>query len=185
MGEWKPREWYDAAYKSDPNLSDHVGSTFAPLWDRIAREVPPRRHIVDVGCGTGPMLPRVIRSCASYAGYDWSDQAIAAAQAQYPIWSFAFGVGDMVSALPLIWRLRAPTVLAVEVLEHIPHDVEFIRACGPGVELIASLPSRDSESHVRHFASADEVLARYGHLLTEGATCVPFDQWFILRGVTK
>jgi 2-polyprenyl-3-methyl-5-hydroxy-6-metoxy-1,4-benzoquinol methylase len=184
MGEWKPPEWYDAAYRSDPNLADHVGSTFAPLWDRIALEVPPNRHIVDVGCGTGPMLPRVIRSCSSYLGCDWSEQAIAAAQAMYPVWSFAFRVGSIESALPWIWKDPPPVVLAVEVLEHLAHDVEFIRACGPGCELIASLPSRDSESHLRWFTSADEVLARYGPLLRD-ATCVPFDQWFILRGVTK
>lgn len=185
MGEWKPAEWYDAAYRSDPNLTDHVGSTFAPLWDRIASEVPPDRHVVDVGCGTGPMLPRLGGRMLTYRGVDWSVAAIDAARDAFPSDAGSFRVGDVLAALPFIWRRPGCVVLAVEVLEHLEHDIEFIRACGPGCELIASLPSRDSESHIRHFASADDVLARYGPFLREGATCVPFDQWFILRGVTR
>lgn len=185
MGEWKPHEWYDAAYRADPNLSDHVQSTFVPLWDEIAKMIERGRDIVDVGCGTGPMLPRVFERSRTYLGMDWSTVAIAEAKAHYPVCAGLFRVGSVQDVTPYIWRRPGCVVLAVEVLEHLDHDVEFIGACGSGYELIASLPSRDSESHVRWFSSAREVLARYGPLLREGATCKAFDQWFILRGVTK
>lgn len=185
MGEWKPAEWYDAAYWSDPNLRDHYESTFAPLWNRIAKECPGERQVVDVGCGTGPMCNRIYPRSLSYLGIDWSTAAIESAKGLHPNLERLFCVGDMEDAAKAARMRPGCVVLAVEVLEHLEHDIEFIRACGPECQVIASLPSRDSESHLRHFASADDVLARYGPFLREGATCVPFDQWFILRGVTR
>lgn len=189
MGEPKPAAWYDEAYRTDANLrADLESSTFGPLWREIERRVPPRAFVFEIGCGAGQLAEFLIPKAAHYAGYDWSEVAVAEARRRVPeihgevrVLSVEEQIGTAVemSARCPLFRV---TVVACEVFEHLAGDLD-LRAieAHAGAVFLVSLPSRDSESHVRWFESEDAVRDRYGRFFA-WMTVDRFGQWWIVEG---
>jgi len=83
-------------------------------------------------------------------------------------------------------------VVCTEVLEHIVDDVPVLERIPRGKHVLATVPDFDYVSHVRFFATAGEVRARYGFLfssldITEhhhaGDTNGSQGTFFLLNGV--
>ena len=77
-------------------------------------------------------------------------------------------------------------VLCTEFLEHVECDTEILSRIRSGVVFYGSVPSFPSASHVRHFASADQVAGRYAALF-QGFRIDPFlvgnNTFFVIEGV--
>jgi len=191
VGEWKPTSFYDDAYRTDPNLTaDADVSTFGPLWREMARRVPMTASVIEIGCGAGQLASLVVDNVPTYNGVDSSTVAIDAARKRVHAKHAVFSVAEA-SSFEIAWpimRLIAPTVkakpliVACELLEHLAddQDVGLLRVFW-GERVLLSLPTRDSESHVRFFPDEASVRARYGAHI-DGMTVEPFDQWWIVEG---
>jgi len=115
-------------------------SVWHPRWiaiayiDPILEGLRPLVHgtVLDVGCGARPHETRFARETAQYVGIDRPTTG----QARPDV------VGDAM-ALP-VRSACADTVLATELLEHLPHPADFLaeaaRVLRPGGTLILSTP---------------------------------------------
>jgi hypothetical protein len=80
-------------------------------------------------------------------------------------------------------------LLCTEVLEHIEDDLAVVSRFIAGKRCICSVPSFAFPSHVRFFANADEVAARYGayfddlDVATFKSPSYQKDQFYLLEGV--
>jgi trans-aconitate methyltransferase len=144
-----PAEFYDAAI---PRLNYRGG--YRDLWKRTARLVPPG-SVVELGCGPGLLLPYLAGH--PYIGLDFSAQSIALAQRSFP--RADFRVADIREPIP-----EANTYVMNEVLEHLDDDLGLLSSLPPSV-VVLSVPSFDSESHVRFFAKEGSAERRYGRIL--------------------
>jgi len=64
------------------------------------------------------------------------------------------------------------TYVCLEVLEHLDDDCDLIGKLPAGARLILSVPSFESDTHVRWFDSFDDVTGRYDGLLDFTETVV-------------
>lgn len=197
MGQVLGPDRYDAMYREDPSLTaDAHGSTFSPLWREMARRVlacAPER-VVELGCGAGQLAQLLHAKDArlDYFGIDFSAVAIELAQRRVPSWRDRFGVADIENH-DIVFS-PAPIYVACETLEHVADMRAVLRRCTPGAYLIASLPSRDSEGHVRWWTSGAQlwrhlVSAELGSFTQEvlppmfvDVRVQPFGQWWIVEG---
>jgi SAM-dependent methyltransferase len=194
VGEWKPASFYDDAYRTDPNLTaDADVSTFGPLWREMARRVPMTASVIEIGCGAGQLASLVVDNVASYNGVDSSAVAIDAARKRVNAKNALFSVADA-GTLEIAWPIlrllgppgnSKPLIVACEVFEHLPGDQDTdLLLVFRRERVLLSLPTRDSESHVRFFPTEESVRERYGAYI-DGMTVEPFDQWWIVEGRAK
>lgn len=112
-------------------IADHV----APLTGESAR-------VVDVGCGVGDLLValRNRRPLISTFGCDFSERAVAGAQARLPEGEF---VRHVIEDLPYDSR-AFDVVLCTDTLEHLDQPVrvveELVRICAPGGVVVIVVP---------------------------------------------
>jgi cyclopropane fatty-acyl-phospholipid synthase-like methyltransferase len=145
------------------------------------------QRVLDVGCGPGQFAQFLLDSSAvDYHGIDFSSTAIAMAQRANPDHADRFHVGDVRSHSLLAQPFDHVVVL--EVLEHVQADRELLSRLAPGTTVVFSVPSFDSESHVRHFDSIEAVADRYGDLVEvvdtdEIAFAGYTSRLFLVRGI--
>lgn len=161
-------EFYDAAMTGDgePAMLPYEESPWLPVYREAARFAPNSRDVVDLGCGTGRFAAYLLSTsfAGSYLGLDFSHLAVAEARAYVRSSRATFEVADLRSWQPN--RLQASsTFICLEVLEHLEHDRGLIRALPAGSQLVFSVPSYMSASHVRCFPQLGQVFARYGDIL--------------------
>ncbi|MCA9181671.1 MAG: class I SAM-dependent methyltransferase [Planctomycetales bacterium] len=163
-GEEQSSKWYDSVYESSVHYrQEFYESSYYPTWMVIADRLMASGcdSVLDVGCGPG-QFAQLLRfyGIRDYVGVDFSETAIAQAASRVPEYRFcvrdatrpvAFeGLGDSFDA-----------VVCMEVLEHLDDDLAVVENFRRGVRCLCTVPNFPYESHVRHFASADEVLGRY------------------------
>ena len=191
MGEAKPAEWYDEVYRTDAGYQQPPElSPWRPLWDAIIERIPPSARILELGCGPGHMAELLSRTQVVqwYLGADFSTEAIRQARARrLPIQPhYSFHVLDLrgQAALDFVGTYRESVVIACEVLEHLPEpaDRRLVEAIvkAPSEQIIITLPTKDSESHARYFATERMVRARYETFLPN-MTITRLDQWWIVE----
>ncbi len=159
-----PASWYDDAYAAvDEYTKPYSESRYLPVWEAICERIPRGASVLEVGCGPA-QFARMIHDRAissSYVGFDFSRAAIELARKNLP--GTRLEVADA-RTTDLFTSVDYDTVVCTEVLEHILDDVPIIQRIPKGKQLLATVPNFDYESHVRFFANADEVRARYGSL---------------------
>jgi trans-aconitate methyltransferase len=131
----------------------------AVVDDVLAQRLPgaqPRR-ILEVGCGTGAMVP-VLSRYGTVTGMDSSEEATAECKKLFP--EHTFLTGAVPDDLP---RETFDVVAAFDVLEHIADDVGALRRIsdllGPGGLLVVTVPAYgwlwsahdDLSHHVRRY----------------------------------
>ena len=164
-GKEQPAAYYDQRF----DLSDHwklhyTKSHYYPLWtvvaDRLKRVKV--RQILDLGCGPGQVACLLRdRGFTGYTGLDFSPNRVRAARECCP--SLEFVVADIFES-DILEQHPYDCVLTMEFLEHIERDLDVLARMRGGTFVLATVPNFPAAGHVRHFADADEVHARYAPL---------------------
>jgi len=165
-----PREhdsgYYDHSFRVSKHYRLHyTQSPYYPVWtvvlDRIKRASLLR--VVDVGCGAG-QFACLLRDhgIGDYTGIDFSPARVAYARKVCPEYRF---LAEDVFASEILKTEEYDAVVALEFLEHVERDIDFIRLIRPGTTCIFSVPSFGGSTHVRHFESVAQVSQRYGNHL--------------------
>lgn len=181
MGELKDRDWYDRALSQYPYTAPVEANPFEGLWRELASRIAPRLNVVDLGCGPGHLASLVAPTSASYFGIDWSPAAIDVARRALKFAPAFFVCGDVTKFWPTI---TADIYVACEFLEHVEDDLAILRRIPAGKSLLASLPKKDSESHVRVFSTEESVWRRYDRMFII-AEVTEFEDWWIVKGVRR
>lgn len=152
-----PAEFYERVL-DDPRNSQWrplAGNPYQPLWEATAALVPVGASIVELGCGTGRLAPLLRARGRTYLGIDFAPRLIAEARRYDP--ASAFVVADLrTDPIP-----EAEVYVANEVLEHLDDDLGLLRRLPRHSLAIFSVPSFDSESHVRFFPERGPTRERY------------------------
>ena len=163
-------QYYDDMYSTGGFLGQyHVHyseSRYLPVWQRgfeiISSLDNPR--ILDIGCGPGQFAHLLFdRGITSYKGIDHSSGAIKLAQKNVPQWADNFSISDIFK--PDALQNNFTIITMFEVLEHLERDLDLLRLISPGTSVLFSVPSYNSESHVRRFKSRKNVKKRYESLV--------------------
>lgn len=126
--------------------------------DILARHVPPPRHVLELGCGTGYTLAGLQKAypSATFVASDFQEQALAIA---------AKSAGDKtdfirVDAGNLPFISEFDLIVALDVIEHIENDVgalaQMHAALKPGGSLLVSVPQ-----HPFLWSKADEFAGHF------------------------
>ncbi|MGI0496392.1 class I SAM-dependent methyltransferase [Limnospira platensis] len=173
MGEEKDADFYNSVYnhsekyKRRPELIDYYYDVWCEGINQIKNHVSQPKHIIDLGCGPGhfaSLLALYLDTLEKYEGYDFSETAINMAKSlvgkddrfnfyQQELREFDFPKNNNL------------VVTMFEFLEHISFDWELISKIPVGTWVVFSVPSYDSEGHVRWFNSLQEVKTRYEPLI--------------------
>lgn len=170
-------EFYDAALTGDgePAMLPLHASPWLPVYQEAARWIPSSAPVVDLGCGTGRFLALLAQTShhATLAGVDFAAAAVAEAR-NYLRGVFdddvdfyhrcTFDVIDLREWQPASGMDRSSFV-CLEVLEHLVDDLDLVARVPAGAQLVFSVPSYMSASHVRCFTSISSVFHRFGGLL--------------------
>jgi len=148
-------------------------SPWLPLYTAAAAWIDDDEPVVDLGCGTGRFAELLYRDgwrTAPYVGLDFSpatlDEARRTVSSPLVQWLHA----DLERDSPP--RLKHGAYVCLEVLEHLDDDCGLIGKLPSGSRLIMSVPSFESDTHVRWFDSFDDVTGRYDGLLDFTETVV-------------
>lgn len=178
-------DFYDAAMTGDgePAMLPLDQSPWKPIYDEAARWIPSSAPVVDLGCGTGRFIARLLRTSHTghITGVDFSPAAIAEARSYLARETGDEWSSDPVDAVTVYQRVTLKVAdlrdwqpdagssrtvfVCVEVLEHLEDDLDLVHRIPAGVQFVFSVPSYMSASHVRCFPTLRAVFERYGHLL--------------------
>jgi trans-aconitate methyltransferase len=180
-----PPDFYDALL-DDPTsafLGSVEDSPYRELYQRVVALVRPGTAVVELGCGSGRLAMLLADVAWSYVGLDFAPAMIEQARRDAP---GTFIVAD----LRTDWIPDADVYIATEVLEHLDDDLALLARLPADSTVILTVPSFDSESHVRTFPNPGDAVARYAELLdidTEERIDLPTPGAFfhLLRGVRR
>jgi cyclopropane fatty-acyl-phospholipid synthase-like methyltransferase len=126
---------YESGDYLDNNPDWHAGD--APFKARWASEILRRngadpKHIVEIGCGSGEILCELAATFpqARLEGYDISPQAMSIAQPKASE-RLAFHLEDYLEGE----REQAELLMAIDVFEHVPDYMGFLRKMKPKAQL--------------------------------------------------
>ena len=161
MKSERPASYYDAHFKGDAQTHGHYKNSFYYVhWTQVIvllRKIA-SPEILEIGCGTGQLAEYLKdEGYIKYVGFDFSAGAIALASRRSGI---KFIQGDARDD-SLYKKIDFNTVICLEVLEHVQHDIEVIEKLPEGTNIIFSIPNFDAPSHVRWFNSEREIKRRY------------------------
>ncbi len=146
--------------------SDHLPSD-NPLHQRllkayVAVENDIKGDVLEVGCGEGRGIDRLMKNAASYTAIDKIEGIIESLRAKYPGASFISGNIPPLHGLP---DNSYDTVVSFQVIEHIADDRAFLkeihRVLKPGGKAFITTPNREmtltrNPWHIREY-TADEL----------------------------
>lgn len=187
MGTQRDASYYDANYATSDYQKPAHDSPWTPLWRAVLAEIPNSACVLDIGCGGGHLaaLWKEEGRRGVWVGVDFSRTRIDAAHAR-KIHRARFYCRDIFSWLKVkrSWTAEDYDVFVLcEFLEHIDADIRLLESLPKDRLVVLTVPDFDSDAHVRHFASAEEVRERYGKVLVVEKV-VPVGRWFLLRGRT-
>jgi trans-aconitate methyltransferase len=159
-------DFYDALL-DDPTsafLGSVEDSPYRELYQRVVALVRPGTVVVELGCGSGRLAMLLVDVAWAYIGLDFSkamiEQARRDASRKFDLMGH-FVVADLrTNYIP-----DADIYIATEVLEHLDDDLALLARLPSESTVILTVPSFDSESHVRTFPNPGDAVARYEGLL--------------------
>ncbi len=190
MGEIKTAEWYDRVYTTGANYAVPVDrQIWSQVWSRTAVLLPQDTLLVDVGCGLG-QLWQVARDSgkrlSEVYGIDFSRVAI----------SWAAVIAEKLDHNTTLIEENLETIEGLptgdsyvfcEILEHLVNDIRLLKLVPSEALVILTVPSFDSDGHVRIFKTREEVEARYADVFSAYRMQVVFKSlgqvWYIMAGI--
>jgi len=164
--------------KEDNQYNRHyTKSPYLKVWDKVAENISADDHVVDVGCGPGQFMDFILdKGISVYTGIDISPVAIGrACQILSKRRDQHKASLICANALNGFNLPEADKYVMVEILEHLNQDKYLIGKIPSGKEVILSVPSYLGGSHVRKFDTPEEVLARYGEVISDAkVTTLPY-----------
>lgn len=168
--EWES-EQYDNVYTTGGAENvygvHYRHSGYFPLFRAVNKAVLEQnpKSVFEVGCGTGGFahLWADRGNGAAYRGFDFSPIAVERASARTGRPEMFF-IAD--ARQPATYEGGFDTLVCTEVLEHIEADLEVIGNWPAGTKCVCSVPNFEADNHVRVFSSREEVMDRYGHLIS-------------------
>jgi 2-polyprenyl-3-methyl-5-hydroxy-6-metoxy-1,4-benzoquinol methylase len=162
VGAERTSGWYDKKFAV--TQAYHVPYQDSPyyfVWsvivDRLRRDG--LKKVLEIGCGTGQLAAFLLhQGIETYTGIDFSPKAIAYARQAAPSGRF---IVDDAQTSSIYTEEQHDVLICTEVLEHIADDLSVVRRFRPGTRCLFSVPSYDSEGHVRFFSDAAAVKERY------------------------
>jgi SAM-dependent methyltransferase len=160
---------YDSAFKKlgkrSPFLQHYADSPYYFVWAVIADRVRGADSVFEIGCGTG-QLARLLwdQGQRHYVGIDFSPEAVRIARQRNPAIDFRV---DDARTTSLFGELAAAVVIATEVLEHVPDDLDLLTRIPCGTRILATVPDFPFPGHLRYFPSVASVHGRYMHLVAD------------------
>lgn len=150
-----PPEFYDSlAHRSEASRSRYL-----PLYRAALGLIPAGARIVELGCGTGGFASLAIAAGHPYTGIDFSPEAVKIARRNARGGHFV--IDDLRScALP-----DGDAYVSLEVLEHLDDDLGLILRLPQASTVVLSVPSFDSESHLRWFSARGDARERFEWVL--------------------
>jgi len=151
---------YDRVWERRPTYSDgHVyEGAIVKMCEKYA---PDARKVLDVGAGFGTFASQYLNknSVETYDAYEFSGAYDTLKTLDFP------GFKAYQESFQGISVDQYDLVIALEVLEHINWDKEFLFKIPSGRDVIISVPYGHAPNHVRAFAFPNSVAHRYGDLL--------------------
>lgn len=147
----------------------------------IANHFQPRltgRSVLDLGCGTGGLLPHLCAVARTATGADLSDASVAAANARCR-GATGFGGAFTIDALDKAGS-QFDTILSIEVIEHLDDAaLESLLATAysllaPGGQFIVTTPNDEdlTKSYI-YSPATNEVLHRWQHMRSWNEQTLP------------
>jgi SAM-dependent methyltransferase len=133
--------------RDEPAHRELVGRTA----DELGAAVAPPGPVADLGCGPGAHAVALARRGYDVVGLDGSPRMVEVARgrAARDAVEATFDVHDVSAPLPFA-DASLGGVLAIHVLQHLPHPTAFIaeirRCLRPGGHVVITAPARDSTS---------------------------------------
>lgn len=183
-------DFYDRTFDADDYWRRHyTGVHDYCCWTVIIDRLRSRgvRRLLEIGCGTGQLASglRDAGILEDYCGFDFSAHRVGQARTACPQWRFELADAF---ATDLFTTFDYDSALSTEFLEHVEGDLEVLGKLRRGTRFIGTVPNFPFVSHVRHFADATAVAARYGPLFDAlNVVPVPLNDkgktLFVLEGV--
>ena len=162
-----PAEIYNRQFAEDEqSRRNYRRSIYFPLYHKVCRRLNAALHreILEVGCGTGAFAQCAMENLSmTYSGFDFANVAIQKARERTGP-DDCFFVGDARNAES--YDRPYDVIVCLEVLEHIERDLDVIALWRPGCDCICSVPNFDYPTHVRWFRTEEEIVSRYGGLIS-------------------
>ena len=193
-------ETYDSVYESGgwmgTYLKPYQESVYFQMFNTAIHHLGRlrARSVLEVGCGNGAFAQMVYdQTNTKYRGFDFSPVAVDMASercSQFDIYTADAMDGSS-------YRGDYDTIVCLEVLEHLPDDMEVISNWLPGTSFVCSVPNFNSKYHERFFSNEDAVLDRYEKVLNirrmesvqhhgyPGRRPKGNRKWFVFSGIVK
>ena len=161
----KGSKYYDDIYRDSIRYRlPYYNSNYYKVWQKVCEWINRGDNIADIGCGPGQfadMLFARFEDKIKYTGVDFSGVAIKTARELVPGYNFRWSdAKEYINKDP-----EYDLIILLEFLEHVDNDLDIMGLIPEGKRVIFSVPSYDSEAHVRTFAIQDEIFERYGDLI--------------------
>lgn len=160
----KEAEWYNEVLPDCWGIVPLDESPALPTYEAAASLLWTGRPVVDLGCGTGrfaELLHR--RGFTEYVGFDFAEDVVAEAERYCTAPGFEFYVDDL--RYMIFHTGRPVNYVLLEVLEHLDDDLGLLRRLPASASVVFSVPTFESESHVRTFPEVHDAVSRYDDLL--------------------
>ena len=166
-------EWYDSIYSHESQYrGSPEDSPYFPVWEKIIEKIGDMERVADFGCGPGQFAELLIRRDKWFVlGADFSPKAIEMAEfriSHAPVY-FTVPKGRFwLTDLYKPWTysiVKFDCAIFSEVLEHLEHDLVPLNFLPSNTHVIFSVPSYYTQSHLRVFERAEEIIDHYGKVI--------------------
>lgn len=151
-------DYYDKAWDDQykKGLQAKYNNRYLKVHQYLVESLTANDIVLEVGCGMGHFAGNYVApTCLSFLATDISSVAIDIARKTFPSIADQFQVFDALSKsflrtdltkyYHLLSFCKFNTIVALEFLEHIDKDIEFLTSIESGIKLILSLPLNEKQ----------------------------------------